>query len=56
MLLRKSAIKFAMPGNDGIGTANPKYQPLIANLMAPIFVPTVEKSSPWHPFTRLLHK
>ena len=41
---------------EEIGATNPKYVPAIASLMVPERVPTLEKSSPWHLFTRLLNK
>ena len=40
---------------EEISTTNPEV-PAIASLMVPIRVPTLEKPSPWHQFTRLLSK
>ena len=39
-----------------IGNTNPKYVPVIANLMAHTRGPHLKKPSPWHQFTRLLNK
>ena len=41
---------------EEIGPTNPKYVAAIASFMAPVRVPTLEKPSPWHLFTRLLNK
>ena len=50
------SVTHACMANNGGNRHHQSQVPAIVSLMAPVCQPTLEKPSPWHPFTCLLDK